>query len=74
MLTIRNELLNSLGSITYQWIIVLVSSGFESIDMVEVVDQFDAYDPVTSDLMHTQLRNLFSMQSIIAHVDGSDEF
>ena len=41
--------------------------------MIEVVDQLDAYDPVASDIMSTQLSNLISMRSIITHVDGSDE-
>ena len=42
--------------------------------MVKVVDQLDAYDPVASKLMSTQLINLLSMQIIITHVDGSDDF
>ena len=42
--------------------------------MIEVVDQLDAYDPVASNLMSKQLRNILSMQSIIIHVDSSDEF
>ena len=29
--------------------------------MIEVVDQLDAYDPVASDIMSTQLRNILSM-------------
>ena len=51
-----------------------MSSGFESIDMIDFVDQLDAYDPVTSDIISTPLNNLLSMQSIITHVSGSDEF
>ena len=54
--------------------IFLVSSGFESIDMIEAVDQINAYDPNASDFMSTQLRHLLPVQSIITHVDGSDEF
>ena len=42
--------------------------------MIEIFEQLDAYDPVASELMYTQLRNLLSMKSIITHVDGSDEF
>ena len=42
--------------------------------MVKVVDQLDSYDPVASKLMSTQLINLLSMQIIITHVDGSDDF
>ena len=42
--------------------------------MIEVVGQLDAYNSVTSELMSTQLRNILSMQSIIAHVDDSDNF
>ena len=42
--------------------------------MIEVVDQLDAYDPVSSELMSTQLSNLISVQSILTHFDGSDEF
>ena len=42
--------------------------------MIEVVDQLDAYDPFASDLMPTQLSNLLSVQSIITHIDVSDEF
>ena len=42
--------------------------------MIEFVEQLDAYYPVASDLMFTHLRNLIYMQSIITHVDGSDEF
>ena len=52
----------------------MVFSVFESIDMIEAVDQLDVYDPVTSELISTQLINTFSMQSIITHVGGSDEF
>ena len=51
-----------------------VSYGFESMDMIEVVDQLNAYDPVASDIMSKQLSNLLSMQKLITHVDGSDEF
>ena len=51
-----------------------MSCVFESIDMIEVVDQLDAYDTVAYDLMSTQLSNIIYMQSIITHVDGSDEF
>ena len=42
--------------------------------MIEIVDQIDAYDPFASEIMSTQLRNILSMQSIITHVDGRDEF
>ena len=42
--------------------------------MIKIVDQIDAYDPFASDLMSTQLSNLLSVQSIITHVDRSDEF
>ena len=42
--------------------------------MIETVDQLDAYYPVPFELMSTQFRNLLSVQSIITHVDGSDEF
>ena len=49
-----------------------MSSGFESIHMIEVVYQLDAYNPVASELMPTQLINILSMQSIITHNDGSD--
>ena len=51
-----------------------MSSVFESIDIIEVVDQLDAYDTVASEIIFTQLINLLSMQSIITHVDNSDEF
>ena len=42
--------------------------------MIEVVYKLNAYDPVSSELMATQLSNLISIQSIITHADGSDEF
>ena len=42
--------------------------------MIEVVYKLNAYDPVSSKLMATQLSNLISIQSIITHADGSDEF
>ena len=36
-----------------------MSYGFESIDMIEVVDQLNAYDPVASDIVSKQLINFF---------------
>ena len=42
--------------------------------MIEIVDQLDAYDPVASELISTRLIDLLSVQSIITHVNGSDEF
>ena len=51
----------------------LVFSGFESSYMIGIVDQLDAYDPVASELMSTQLINILSVQSIITHVNSSDE-
>ena len=47
------------------------SSGFEQIDMIEVVDQLDAYDLVTSDLMSIQLSNLISMQSSLSKLKST---
>ena len=41
---------------------------------IEIVDQLNAYDPVASDTMSTQLSNNISIQSIIRYVDVSDEF
>ena len=52
----------------------LLSSGFELIDIIEVVDQLDAYDRIAYMLLSTQLSNLFSIQSIITYVDGIDKF
>ena len=51
-----------------------VYSGFVSVHIIEVVDHINAHDTVASDIMYTQLRNLISIQSVITHVDGSDEF
>ena len=42
--------------------------------MIEVVDQLDAYDPVSSEVMCTQLINILPTQSIVTHVDDSDDF
>ena len=39
-----------------------VSSGFESIYLIEVVDQLDEYNPVASELMSMHLINPISMQ------------
>ena len=52
----------------------LVSYGFESIVMVDIVEQINAYDPVTSDLMSMQISNIIFVQLIITHVDNSDDF
>ena len=49
-----------------------VSFGFESINIIEILEQLYAYDPVASELMATQFRNNISMQSTITHVHGSD--
>ena len=51
-----------------------MSSGSESIDVVEVVEQLYAYDSVASEIINTQLSNLLSVQSIITHIDVSDKF
>ena len=42
--------------------------------MIEVVYQIGAYGPVASEIMSTQLSNILYMQSLIIHVDSSDEF
>ena len=52
----------------------LVSYGFESIVMIDIVDQLDAYDPVASDLMSTQISNIISVQLIFTHIENSDDF
>ena len=54
--------------------IFLVSSGFESIDMIEFVDQLNSYDLFASKMMSMKLINLISVQSIIIHVYDSDDF
>ena len=52
----------------------MVFSGFESINMNEIVDQLKAYDTVDYEIMPTKLRNLPFVQSIITHGDRTDEF
>ena len=42
--------------------------------MVDIVEQINAYDPVTSDLMSMQISNIIFVQLIITHVDNSDDF
>ena len=39
-----------------------VSYGFESINIIEVVDQLDAYDTVASELISTLLGNLLTVK------------
>ena len=49
----------------------MISTGFQSINMIEVVDQLAGYDPVDSELMSIQLSTVLSMHSMIE--ESNDE-
>ena len=51
-----------------------VSSGFDSIDMITVMDHLDICDPVASELMSIQLTTILSMQPMIEQVGDTDDF
>ena len=46
-----------------------LSTGFDDIDMVQILDEVDSYDPVASELMSTQLSQILSLQSMIEEVE-----
>ena len=46
-----------------------LSTGLDDIDMVQILDEVDSYDPVASELMSTQLSQILSLQSMIEEVE-----
>ena len=46
-----------------------LSTGLDDIDMVQILDEVDSYDPVASELMSTQLSQILSLQSMIEEIE-----
>ena len=46
-----------------------VNADLDTVNMTDIVDQLEAYDPVASELMSTQLSTILSLESMIHEVD-----
>ena len=49
-------------------------TGIDSVDMSQIIDQLDSYDPVASELMSSQMATILSMHSIIHQVGDTEEY